>query len=153
MESTVVMQPTVIPVVLRLWRDVGTGWRSRWLRHSLSTSLTHVTLQVGSKSLHTDYNHARWYPTHPLWKAYKGKYEFYQHVHLPSIPEDTTYQVKLTTLKLWACVWHHYLKGPPPKGTCVDNIRLVLRNMGHDVPKTIVTSTELMDFMYDHNRI
>lgn len=142
------------PIVVRWWHDISMGWRSRWLRYSLETDVTHVTIQVGQDSLHTDYNHCAWYPTMRLWGAYEkaGSYKLGGVAYFDSADVDYVKDRVYKPGHTWSAIRWRYFMGPPPQ-TCVANVASILRECGYDVPTSIITAVDMREYCYDHCRI
>ena len=136
------------PLIYRSWRDVGTSWRSRWLRYSLGTDVIHCTLRAGDWTLHVNYNGAAWYPTDVLKRAYRYHY----------LPNDVIYmgEVKPVYNKpvsgdTWSLVKWRYFNGERPR-CCTTGVIDALRDHGVEIDDYILPQ-DLTKAIYDRSWI
>lgn len=140
--------PVQVPMIYRSWRDVGTSWRSRWLKYSLGTSAIHCTLRVGEWTLHVDYNDAKWYPTDILKRAYRYHYlqdtvQYMGHV-TPNMKEPTKGDT-------WSVIQWRYFNGNPPQ-CCTTEVVKAMRDHGVVIDNHVLTP-DLTKAIYDRSWI
>lgn len=106
--------------------------------------MTHVTLEVGSLSLHVDTAKANWYSTDTLERAYSATNQFSKVTSV--YVGDTTiagYPVPTNTMVTYETVmwWYGFRKLFPnwrPNG-CVKEVRQAAAYYGWELPDTAVT--------------
>ena len=140
--------PIQVPMIYRSWRDVGTSWRSRWLRYSLGTEAIHCTLRVGSWTLHVDYNDAKWYPTEVLKRAYRYHYLPDTVLHMGYVSPNIQKPTKGST---WEVVKWKYFNGLQP-ACCTTEVVKAMKDHGVDIDDYVLTP-ELTKAIHDRSWI
>jgi len=136
-------------VILRGWEDVGTGWRSRWLRFGTGSVMTHCTLSIGGLTLHVDCNAHNWYPTLRLMHSYVNNYVLRKEVYIGSV--ERPIYTRPEAVSTWSVIKWKYLFGKRPK-TCSTACIEALKQNGIDCPELIVPHQLVRYFKHDYSR-
>jgi len=135
-------------MIVEFWKDVGPGWRSRWIAWGASGPAHHTTLTIGDKMLHTDARGCRWVPRKWMLAHYEGVYKPLKSHQLPDygLTRDQT----MTPYPSLNVVWWKYLGGPKPI-VCTGVVAKAMRDNGVDAP-IYVDPNHLMEWLNDRSR-
>ena len=136
-------------VILRGFKDISNGWRSKWLRYGTGSKLTHCTLSIGDLTLHVDYKGSNWYPTLRLFGSYVGTYELESFIRIGSVKKPV--YIRPDAGSTMSVIRWKYLLGSRPSCCstgCID----ALRQNGFECPELILPHKLIEFFENDHIR-